>query len=611
MRKFVILQRKWLRFTLIALSALGVAVIMGRLDLHYLECWAYDLRVRFAPAPSPSRQILPLVIDQTTVEGLGHFPTVREHTLLLQRLARAKPRAVVYFIPLTDLVGSPEEFSEFARVVGQLKNFFVGINDTALPAEQNKFALPPPLDKIRVVQAPVTEDRSNFARDGVTRRMLTSYEGQTMLHFQLARLATGPQVEADVRGVFPLLGSNQVFVRFHPRGTYQGVSFLTAFNGEIEASAARDKFVIVGRDSNFSVNDYVQTPWDRSALAMSRLEAHANMLDTLLLNNAPIRTPRALTLVFTAFFAILTMLAVLTMSPARGIVVLLSALAGWIGLAWGLYATFGVWLEMVHVVLVIFIVYYFLIPYRLVVENRRTWEYQQRNELLVQVEELKTNFLSMMSHDIKTPLARMQGMTDIVLRDGERLTSTQHEALATIRSSIDELVEFISSILSLSRVEGKRVQLNLVSKDLNVLLQEVIARYQYLAREKSIEIRSELEPLFSLRIDVDLMRQVFANLIENAIKYSPENSNILVSSEEKDGRVMVQIADQGPGIPRDELEHVFAKFYRAKGAKASQVKGSGLGLYLAQYFVQLHGGNISVESEMGIGSTFTVNLPST
>ncbi len=611
MRKFVILQRKWLRFTLIALSALGVAVIMGRLDLHYLECWAYDLRVRFAPAPSPSRQILPLVIDQTTVEGLGHFPTVREHTLLLQRLARAKPRAVVYFIPLTDLVGSPEEFSEFARVVGQLKNFFVGINDTALPAEQNKFALPPPLDKIRVVQAPVTEDRSNFARDGVTRRMLTSYEGQTMLHFQLARLATGPQVEADVRGVFPLLGSNQVFVRFHPRGTYQGVSFLTAFNGEIEASAARDKFVIVGRDSNFSVNDYVQTPWDRSALAMSRLEAHANMLDTLLLNNAPIRTPRALTLVFTAFFAILTMLAVLTMSPARGIVVLLSALAGWIGLAWGLYATFGVWLEMVHVVLVIFIVYYFLIPYRLVVENRRTWEYQQRNELLVQVEELKTNFLSMMSHDIKTPLARMQGMTDIVLRDGERLTSTQHEALATIRSSIDELVEFISSILSLSRVEGKRVQLNLVSKDLNVLLQEVIARYQYLAREKSIEIRSELEPLFSLRIDVDLMRQVFANLIENAIKYSPENSNILVSSEEKDGRVMVQIADQGPGIPRDELEHVFAKFYRAKGAKASQVKGSGLGLYLAQYFVQLHGGNISVESEMGIGSTFTVNLLST
>lgn len=105
------------------------------------------------------------------------------------------------------------------------------------------------------------------------------------------------------------------------------------------------------------------------------------------------------------------------------------------------------------------------------------------------------------------------------------------------------------------------------------------------------------------------MHQVITNLIENAIKYSPENSKILVSSEEIDGKIIIQVADQGIGIDPEDRDHIFTKFYRSQNAKTSNISGSGLGLYLSKYFVNLHQGQIHVESEPKSGSTFTIELP--
>ena len=112
------------------------------------------------------------------------------------------------------------------------------------------------------------------------------------------------------------------------------------------------------------------------------------------------------------------------------------------------------------------------------------------------------------------------------------------------------------------------------------------------------------------RVDTELIRQVFTNLIENAIKYSPENSKVLISTEDHDGKVVVQVADQGIGIPKNEHENIFVKFYRARKVSNTNIKGSGLGLYLAKYFVNLHQGNIFIESEVDKGSTFHVEIPS-
>jgi signal transduction histidine kinase len=311
----------------------------------------------------------------------------------------------------------------------------------------------------------------------------------------------------------------------------------------------------------------------------------------------------------TTLIALLTVFVVWSLKPTQGLIILASTLTTFASISYILFALGGIWVGMAHPILAIFICYYFFIPYRLIKENRRSWEYYQKNKLLTQVEELKTNFLSMMSHDLKTPLARIQGMADVALQDSNSLSPQQNEALETISKSSEELTYFITSILNLTRVESEGVKLHLQSKDVNALLDEVIRKFEYMAQKKNISIIREFEPLFSVKMDVDLMRQVFANLVENAIKYSKENSKILVTTEETDGRISIQVADQGIGIRRDEINNIFLKFYRSHDAKSSPIKGSGLGLYLAKYFVELHKGEIAVESVHDQGSTFTVNLP--
>jgi signal transduction histidine kinase len=197
----------------------------------------------------------------------------------------------------------------------------------------------------------------------------------------------------------------------------------------------------------------------------------------------------------------------------------------------------------------------------------------------------------------------------VILQDSISLSSHQREAVDTIRQSGDDLLKFINSILSYGRIESQSVQLHREARDINELLNEVILKHEFLAKLKKIQIRKEFETLFPISVDTDLIRQVLSNLIENAIKYSPDETKILVSTEEKNGAVVIQVADQGPGISAEDLPHIFMKFYRSQHAKSSAIKGSGLGLHLAKYFVELHHGKIFVESTYGQGTTFTVELP--
>jgi signal transduction histidine kinase len=217
-----------------------------------------------------------------------------------------------------------------------------------------------------------------------------------------------------------------------------------------------------------------------------------------------------------------------------------------------------------------------------------------------------------MSHDLKTPIARIQGMTEVILKDDVHLSSIQREAVDTIKGSSDDLLKFINSILQYGRIESQGVELHKQSKDINQILNDVIKKHEFLAKVKKIKITTELEPMFPVSVDVDLIKQVFSNLIENAIKYSTEESTVTVKSREEGDKVVIEVTDNGMGIPAEDLPNIFMKFYRSHNVKTSTIKGTGLGLYLAQYFAELHKGEISVVSntdEGGHGSTFTVKLP--
>jgi signal transduction histidine kinase len=590
------------------LAAVAIGVILLRFPFYFLEGALYDARVRWTPDSHVCGDIVTIAIDEKTSSNLHGDPDSKDNLKLIAQLQKENPEAVMYMGDPTKWQGTDKDKIEFTNEASKLSNFYFTTEQIAPAGVHYHQKLAAPFDSLSLVPAPVTRDNLTFAADKVTRRILIAFDGQFMLQPILANIHNHIVNPLDYKGSYEREGS--VFELFAIRkvGTYKPLSFLDVRDGHFSPGTFKNKIIIIGRDNHLDSDDYIFTSFSREPLAMSKLEAQANIIDTLLLNQGMSRPPTAVNWILTILAAYITVILVWRARPINGILLILAQAGIFTFIVYVLFAA-GVWIKMIHPLLAIFVSYYFFIPYRLIVENRKSWEYAQKNQLLTQVEELKTNFLSMMSHDLKTPIARIQGMAETALREKETLSASQKNALKTILGSSDELGKFIGSILDLSRIESKEVKLQKTSRDINSVLKEVIKKYEFNAALKNIKMISKLDPLFSVRMDVDLIRQVLANLIENAIKYSPEGSEVIISSKEEENRIRVAVEDSGPGIAQDEVDNIFLKFYRSKAAKASPIKGSGLGLYLAKYFVELHGGDIHVMSAPDKGSTFTVQLP--
>lgn len=599
--------------------ALIAAAAVSSLKLDYIESYLYDVRVRAKallglaePHESP---IVLVKIDSATVEKYQGFPKFNVHTEFLKKLTQGQPRFVIYDFrhkngDIQDIEGNLMEKAEFSTLAGKIEDFYITSDDLEMKGEIGKLKLNKPLDNLRLFPGPRCPDTTLFAKDSVVRRMMIRYQEQKLLHPYVAAYYNPKVQNTDmIRGQFDFLDSDQTFINYNKPGSFASYRFEDVINGLVDLSVFKGKAVLIGTDTGKSTREYVLTPFSREINAMTSLEMHANSLQTLIENSAPTRLPNWINILLTCLISVLTVHVVLTLKPSHGILLLGSTIFILGAFSTVLFLAFRIWIVLAHPFLAIFLCYYFFIPYRLIIENRKSWEYLQKNKLLQQVEELKTNFISMMSHDLKTPIARIQGMIEMILKDETALSSQQREAVDTIKGSSDDLLKFINSILQYGRIESQGVELHKHAKDINQLIKEVIKKHEFLARVKKIKITQELDPLFPVSVDPDLMKQVLSNLIENAIKYSPDESTVLVKSREENDQVLVEVIDQGMGIPSVDLPNIFMKFFRSHNVKTSTIKGTGLGLYLAQYFVQLHKGQISVSSETGKGSKFTVHLP--
>jgi signal transduction histidine kinase len=577
--------------------ATGLALFIHQIKLDFFEAYLYDLRVRYSPAPEPSGRIQIVEISPESVEYFKGIPKFSEHAKVLQEIKKFSPGSIVYDLNFDEITGDNKEKLEFAKQADTFDQLFVLTNFLEMRGEEGKLKMSEPFEKIKLFSGPKSTDTANFAKDGVTRRMMVNYQDQVMLHPFLSSTYNSEISEKyKIRGLFNFLETDQIYIRFRPTNSYDKIPFHYFAQGKVNANAVKDKIIVIGQNLELTEKDYILTPYSRSSIAMTTTEMHANMFDTLILNNAIVKSPQWMNLFLTILISIITVYIVFAVRPAFGLLIIISLFLSYVAVSYLAFWPFGFWISMAHPLLAIFLCYYFFIPYRLIIENRRSWEYFERNKLLKQVEELKTNFISMMSHDLKTPIARIKGMTDVILADSQSVSSSQREAVDTIRSSSDDLLMFINSILNYAKIEFQGVELHWQSKDPNNLIADVVKKHEFLAK-------------LPIRMDPNLMNQVFSNIIENAIKYAPENTQISVKTYEKDGYVVFIIADQGPGIPAQELPHLFTKFYRSANAKSSPIKGSGLGLYLAKYFTELHQGQIFVESSSRQGTIFTVHLP--
>ncbi|MBK8027468.1 MAG: PAS domain S-box protein [Chloroflexi bacterium] len=222
--------------------------------------------------------------------------------------------------------------------------------------------------------------------------------------------------------------------------------------------------------------------------------------------------------------------------------------------------------------------------------------------------ELKTRFVSMASHEFRTPLAGILSSTEMIVNYRHKMREEEIvNRLENIRGQVQHMTGIMEDVLQLGRIQSGRIEFNPVEIDLDKLCQEVIAEF---SRTPEAEARIQYHcPVSPVRAQVDarLIRQSFTNLISNALKYSPVEKPISIELLTDSQVVTFRIRDEGIGIPEKDLPHLFEPFRRASNVGA--VSGTGLGLSITKQAIEQHGGSVAVDSEMGVGTTFTVLLP--
>jgi two-component system OmpR family sensor kinase len=230
------------------------------------------------------------------------------------------------------------------------------------------------------------------------------------------------------------------------------------------------------------------------------------------------------------------------------------------------------------------------------------------NQTLERLESLFTSqqrFLADVSHELRTPLTVIKGNVDLM----RRMKEVDEESLTSIDQEAGRLTRLVGGLLMLAQAESGKLTLNLKPVELDSLLTEVFQQMRVLAGSK---VHTHLNEIDQAQVngDRDRLKQVLLNLIANAIQYTPPGGDVFLSLAIVRDQARIIVRDTGPGIPAEDLPHIFERFYRAEKSRTrSQVSGFGLGLAIAHWIVEHHGGRIEVDSKEGKGTTFAIWLP--
>jgi signal transduction histidine kinase len=248
----------------------------------------------------------------------------------------------------------------------------------------------------------------------------------------------------------------------------------------------------------------------------------------------------------------------------------------------------------------------------LAIHNARLFrEIEDKGRQIEAANRHKSEFLANMSHELRTPLNAIIGFSEVLLDPSLTVTDDERSQFMTdVLASGKHLLNLINEILDLAKVESGKMELQLEPAFLQDVFESVQHTMRALATKKSIDLSVENdENLAQFSMDGARIKQVLLNLVGNAIKFTPEAGQVWVRAEREDGLVRVEVGDTGRGIPADEQERIFLEFQQVESAAQGKPEGTGLGLALAKKFIEMHGGKIWVESEIGKGSRFFFTLP--
>ena len=228
------------------------------------------------------------------------------------------------------------------------------------------------------------------------------------------------------------------------------------------------------------------------------------------------------------------------------------------------------------------------------------------------LERTKTDFVSDVSHELRTPLTTIQSAVDLVSGGAkEKLGPMEHRALELAQGELKRIRSMVEELLTLSQMDSWQYSLEVGQADLSTILHNSLDSVRTKAERFGISLSLENDSPHPCVCDAQKIYQVFLNLLDNAIKYSESGDSVHVSVEEEEHFLTVHVSDTGIGIPEEDIPQLFERFYRVDKTRSRSTGGTGLGLAISKKIVELHGGNISVRSKPGEGSTFSVQLPKT
>lgn len=227
-----------------------------------------------------------------------------------------------------------------------------------------------------------------------------------------------------------------------------------------------------------------------------------------------------------------------------------------------------------------------------------------------EIEHMKSEFVSLASHQLRSPLSSLKWLLEIMLRGRiGTFSDEQTKVLAQMNESNERMINTVQSLLNVSRIEEGKTGLELSSVDFNSIVNNAIKDVQAQAQKKGIKIIFEKKKITKVMLDPEKIKIVVQNIIDNAVKYTTENDSVKIHTSEAKGKINFSVSDSGIGIPEAEQSKIFVKFHRSENARLLSVHGTGLGLYIAQKIVLAHKGKIWFESKKDKGTTFYIELP--
>jgi len=272
----------------------------------------------------------------------------------------------------------------------------------------------------------------------------------------------------------------------------------------------------------------------------------------------------------------------------------------------------------IGIIIMVIAISFFLLR-NIMVENKREKEIRSlanaladTNSELKRLDRLKDDFIHMAVHDINTPIASILGYLSIILDEQKvEVDDKAREYLEAIYVSGKRLSKVVEEFLDMTKIEGEKLKLNYGETKIADILEEICIEYKPVAKSKNniLTCNLELNKDFTIRIDRDKFKEALINLVDNAIKFT-DNGTVEINAKKSDNYFYITIQDSGIGMPSEKIESIFEKFFCVENiAQTQKPEGTGIGLYLSKKIVELHGGNISVESIEGSGTKFTICLP--